>query len=342
MTKRLSPFSKEFWIEKKGFTESEANYKINSMRPVYKEYWLERGCSEKESIEMAEKTKKSNSRKGALKSASKTKEDHRKNSVRCVEFWISKGLTLEESKSKVKFIQGTNTLEKYIKKYGDEGFVKWVERNENWKEKTATKIKNEYKNSISFRHHESVDDFIKAVRHSRNMTIYKDLESFSDNLSEISKNNPHSHYMSFDKFVKTHVKKSQIEVFEHLGLNWISIVKSYLIGSVELKTYLEKRGRNQSWRMWVGDKLLRSSYEIYFYKKCIENNIIISGIDSKYDNSSMRYDFRIGDTYIEICPMIENNENYKIKMYKKANIFGSILLKNIKEIDEWIGKYDGS
>jgi len=53
MSKRLSPFSREFWV-KKGYSEEEAEIKRNSLRPIRKEYWMERGFSEKESDKIFE------------------------------------------------------------------------------------------------------------------------------------------------------------------------------------------------------------------------------------------------------------------------------------------------
>lgn len=91
--------------------------------------------------------------------------------------------------------------------------------------------------------------------------------------------------------------------------------------------------------MWIGKDLLRSSYEIYFYEKYKELKIEYDiSIDKKYPESSFRYDFKVKDDYIEICPMIHENHDYKLKMLKKKQIFNCILLSSIKEIDAYLEK----
>lgn len=49
MVKRLSAFSREFWIER-GCSIEQADYERNSRRPIRKEYWIKKGYSEQESI----------------------------------------------------------------------------------------------------------------------------------------------------------------------------------------------------------------------------------------------------------------------------------------------------
>lgn len=54
-------------------------------------------------------------------------------SIRCAGFWMAKGMTEEEANAKVSEIQATNTLKKYINKYGqDIGERKFNERKETW------------------------------------------------------------------------------------------------------------------------------------------------------------------------------------------------------------------
>ena len=44
----------------KGMTEEEADYKRNSIRPIRKEYWMERGYSEEDAEKKAKECKRSN------------------------------------------------------------------------------------------------------------------------------------------------------------------------------------------------------------------------------------------------------------------------------------------
>ena len=56
MSKRLSPYSIEFWTSK-GMSNEDAEYKRNSLRPIRKEYWIERGYTEDKAIVIAQETK---------------------------------------------------------------------------------------------------------------------------------------------------------------------------------------------------------------------------------------------------------------------------------------------
>lgn len=68
----------------------------------------------------------------ALKSA-KLSRGNKQWSVRGVGYWIKQGFTGEEALIKVKNIQATNSLERYIKKYGkEEGTSKFNQRKEEW------------------------------------------------------------------------------------------------------------------------------------------------------------------------------------------------------------------
>ena len=69
-----------------------------------------------------------------LKAAEKSRGS-KEHSIRSVGYWIKQGLTDEAAKEKVRDIQATNSLKKYIKKYGEElGLLKFEERKQNWKE----------------------------------------------------------------------------------------------------------------------------------------------------------------------------------------------------------------
>jgi len=68
----------------------------------------------------------------AEKSAAKSR-GNKSFSVRNIGYWINKGFTKEEATTKVANIQATNTVSRYIKKYGEaEGPIKFKERNEKW------------------------------------------------------------------------------------------------------------------------------------------------------------------------------------------------------------------
>ena len=75
--------------------------------------------------------------------SNRCKESSRKNSdklrgvtgvtCRSIKFWLDRGFDENYAKNKVKEIQTTNSVERYIKKYGEqEGLLKWLSRNKEW------------------------------------------------------------------------------------------------------------------------------------------------------------------------------------------------------------------
>jgi hypothetical protein len=152
-TNTLSPYSQKFWTSKinpntgKYYTEDEADYERNSRRPIRKEYWIKKGYSEEDSEKLALEVKNKNNKKGSNKSKN-NKEIQKITSKRCIEYWIALGYNKLEAKEQVSKEQATFTLEKCIKKYGEqEGQKVWNERQEKWKDTLDKKSENE-KNEI--------------------------------------------------------------------------------------------------------------------------------------------------------------------------------------------------
>lgn len=112
--KRLSAFSKEFWMER-GYNEEEAIIEAKSKRPCNKEYWLKQGYSENESV-----LKVSNHQKKAAKCYSKKRKEnpdkYKASFNTCIEYWIEKGYNEEEAKLKLKERQSTNSIKSIIKR----------------------------------------------------------------------------------------------------------------------------------------------------------------------------------------------------------------------------------
>jgi hypothetical protein len=343
-TKRLSPFSKEFWINK-GFSEEEAEYKRNSIRPIKKEYWLEKGFSEKEAIQKAYDTKQSNNKKGAKKSAERPKSEIRKSCRRCKEYWIERGFSEKEAISKVSEVQSTFSLDKNIEKYGlVEGTKRWNNRQIKWQKTLQSKPDyekqriNASKNTIRLNHYSSVDECIEKLSETRNMSLFKTFEEFIDHLTKVKfVENPHLQYMPVDHYFTKYVNAIQKSIFKELYPNDCAIEKISHLFNKSGDVYLYKKHK-QSYRQWTDAGYLRSSYEIYFYHKLKEKfpNVQVTA-DSNYPNSSFRFDFFIDEkVYIEICPNYDADENYRKKMDKKAELFSCVLLKTIEDIDDFI------
>lgn len=139
-TKRPSPFSKEFWMEKINpstginFTEEEADFERNSIRPIRKEYWMKQGFSEDDAIIKAKETKDSNDNNNIS-----TKLNRTSLSPRCKEYWMLRGFSEEEAIEKVSESQRTFSLDICIEKFGEEeGRKRWVKRQEKWYENFNT------------------------------------------------------------------------------------------------------------------------------------------------------------------------------------------------------------
>ena len=68
-----SVYSREFWLGKinpntnKNYTINEADFERNSRRPIRKEYWIKKGYSTEDAINLAVEAKIKNNKKGAKK-----------------------------------------------------------------------------------------------------------------------------------------------------------------------------------------------------------------------------------------------------------------------------------
>lgn len=149
-TKKHSPFSRQHWMEKinpetgKKYTEVEADFKRNSLRPIKKEYWLIRGNSEEKAILLANEQKEYNNNKGANGSLNRNKEETFATSYKRPEYWLMRGFSEEDAKEKISQSQVTFSKEKCIEKYGDEkGIEIWNKRQEKWLNTLNSKTKTE-------------------------------------------------------------------------------------------------------------------------------------------------------------------------------------------------------
>lgn len=156
--KSQSPFSKEYKIKVDGLSEEEYNKwsiedKLTKKRntetgfsnkrlkkPNFdkensfycKEYWIKKGYSENESINLAHQRSEKN--RNILKEIKINNPDYQKGkSWNSKEYWIKKGYTEEESIKIVSYKQNTFSLDKCIEKFGEiEGRKKWNNRQQRW------------------------------------------------------------------------------------------------------------------------------------------------------------------------------------------------------------------
>lgn len=172
--KDVNVFSIEWQIKKFNITEEEAKEKIrkikdklkdsqskmsefdfNSMMPSKKEHWIKKGLSEEDAIVMS-----SNIIKIATKNCRDITKDRIDNPNKylgtfdtCIEYYLNKGHSIEESKVLLKERQSTFSLEKCISKLGiDNGIKRWKERQDKWIRSVEGKITNEMRDSYSYNH----------------------------------------------------------------------------------------------------------------------------------------------------------------------------------------------
>ena len=138
-----SAYSKQYWLDR-GLTESKVVEHIKTLRPVNIEYWLKNGYSEEEGVLLIEGQKmvslrgciaRFGEKEGKIKwneRENKRSEAGKKGSA-CLQYWLDKGYSEEESKVKRSEKQTTFSKEICIQKYGEEEGLKiFTERQNKW------------------------------------------------------------------------------------------------------------------------------------------------------------------------------------------------------------------
>lgn len=118
----------------------EINYKKgNSMRY---EFYLDKTNPDTNELytEIEAKNLILNKSKHASKKCAEMRREKTGVTGRSLQYWINKGFDERIARQRVNEIQSTNTVEKYIKKYGEQdGIKKWMMRNKVWGEKMQEK-----------------------------------------------------------------------------------------------------------------------------------------------------------------------------------------------------------
>lgn len=338
-----SPFNYLTWVNR-GYTEDEAKYKSNSFRPIRKEYWIERGYDECEAEILAIGKKKSNDLKASLKRKDMSTEEIMKSSVRRKEYWIERGYTEDEAKLKVSEVQSTFSKEKCILKYGDkEGIKVWEDRQEKWqntlKSKDSSVIDdiNSRKSAINIKSMRSSgisDTEIRKILGKRNITLFDTVADLSEYITNMFMK---SRYIN---------NLSSIEIVNKIGnckFDYLNISDSCkFVDDLRIDDNSVKFKTKYGYIKRINEGLLRSNYEIYFHSKLLQHGIENFEVDNSYPGSNFRFDFKIGDLYIEICPMYDqiNQDKYTKKMDKKRELFNCILLKSYDDIDNFFKYYN--
>ena len=155
--------------------ENMSEFEFNSMIPSKKEHWLKKGYSEEESSLKASENIKiatNNCNKFINKIKTDTKEmiEFKKKNSATLEYYLEKGMSMEDATRARKKRQTTFSLKICIEKYGlYVGISIWKERQEKWLKSVDGKITNEMRDSVSFNH------FLKKNNNDYNQAI-KNLE----------------------------------------------------------------------------------------------------------------------------------------------------------------------
>ena len=135
----MSIFSKQHWINK-GYTEEEALYQISIRRPNNVNYYMNKGHS----LEESQLLVKERQSKGGKVRANLSKDERKKLTPRCIDFWLAKGFLPEDAQIKLSEHQSTFTKKKCIERYGEvEGLAIWLKRQNKWQETLNSKSEDE-------------------------------------------------------------------------------------------------------------------------------------------------------------------------------------------------------
>lgn len=138
LPKKVSVTSKEYWISR-GMTEDDAidmvsiEQKKRSKRCV--EYWLNKGYSKEESIKKVSEFQSNN---GKINLEKYTQEERQKRSPFSKLYWVEKGYSMEEAETIIKSNSDTSSIDYYINKYGLEEGVKLYNNMCSWRKHQYT------------------------------------------------------------------------------------------------------------------------------------------------------------------------------------------------------------
>jgi len=185
------------------------------------DFWIIRGYTIEEANNIISNIQKNNSNKRHEKY---TKEEIKKQSIRCLDYWLNKGYTKEESIIKLSNIQ-SYTLEKYITKYGNKiGEEKYNNRQIKWQNTLNSKTQEE-KDKIKQKRNVFNIDNLKRIHGEELADIkYKQYLSQVSLLHTKSKSNGNiskSSIIFFD-YLQEKLKSLNIDIFCQYGEFYIN------------------------------------------------------------------------------------------------------------------------
>lgn len=358
---RFSPFSKEYWLDKINpdtglcYTIEEADFKRRSLRKNDKCYWLlqinpETGIkySEEEAIIKATEFHKMISIKGALRIKELGPDlyppEKRTNRI---EYYLAKGLSIEEAQKALFERQSTFSKEKCIKRYGDKGEEIWKTRQDKWQKTLKEKSLNEIiemnkKKALDYKFFskdvskEEKQKIIEKAKEKGWRIFDTEEELISFIKTDYTASNSNYYKKAFD-YLKS-FPKITFAIFNKTAKYYLKFIKD------DERTFDTVKSPRGFYTKKTEYGLLRSGLEIAMYNIINELGLTLDGLDKFYPNSTLRYDFKINGVYIEICGMM-TDKKYRANMLYKRNTFNSVLVlstDNFKKflIDYFINKDD--
>jgi hypothetical protein len=324
----------------KGYTEEEAIYQIKIRRPTNVEYFMNKFSVD---YDTAYHMRTEHQQKSAKISAARPIEEQRKTSVRCKEYWIENGFSEDDAINKVKEVQTTFSKEKCIEKLGlIDGTKLWEERQNKWQSSINSKSSEELAIINSKKSNKNVSvwrvkygdvkgtEMFKLYLLSNNMIVIEDIADLEKYV--ISKIQPFHCYLPIKKI------KSLIAPYMWSFINkpndidaWLNSFINFKApeGKIIFKSNSKYGIKHGHYNMYVEDKILRSSNEIYFYQLLCEYGLVHNKdylIEKYYDNCKLRCDFYLikYNLYIELAG--ETTDVYVQKMKYKESTFNAKIL----------------
>lgn len=354
--KKLNNYSihnEKYWMEF-GFNGEESNFLKKRYKIFNPEYWIFYGSNLEDANKNATSKQKNNSKiRNDLynNDPEYKKECDSKNSI-TLEYYLSRGYSMDESEKLRSKRQSTFSLEICIDKHGlEEGTKIWKDRQDKWqKTLNITYIDQSNKDSTSIKYIQSI-----YGKNWFNETITRHKDNGLTDVSAELFTKAYNEKYTLDKLFEEYYK-----IYDSLDFNEIKnrILKNKIILSLYQtdekkirheylkymeKTYVIKKNRYGTY-VYHGGKLFKSlkDYEIALF---LERNNIEYEYEKKYTiNINMTFDFYLPkcDTYIEYFGLLsdktdkifmdyKNRCNEKLEIFKNENL-NVIHSNNIEEI----------
>jgi len=322
-------FQKNLNLYKKSFDKIIKNHFYN-LTNLNEKYWIDRGWTSKESIEKIKNIQLLNNNKNIIKQNKLKNDNYNKWSSRKVtnlNYYLSKGFSLDESKKLLKERQNTFNLKKCIEKYGEIKGIeiyenrqkKWINSlsklNFNTDSQSLSHIINKYGNNwlnIALERHNYNEEYLNIIKYTINNNL--DLKNFFTYI-----------YENFDYYTITDYcplfKSKILQYFYNITFDKF---KLQFLKNTNL--IINKFGNIR----YINNHITRSNGEYEICKYLVNNNIEYI-YEKKYPNSKYICDFYLikKDLYIEYTGFLKSDflsktnfqivEKYTLKLNKKID-----------------------